>query len=333
MHYAYVRHLVERAWLPPLTGYGGRNPAQHETSQPPLYYVTAALLTFWAPDQGDYATLLERNPHFAYPSPLTVPDNKNVWLHTLAEDLPGHGTVLAIRLTRSVSLLFGALGVVATWGLGRQLWPSSDWLPLLAAGVTGFIPQFLFMSGVVTNDTAAMGLSACVLWGVASIARTTSPERASKRSVNMPRMLLTGLLLGLSALTKVSTLGLVPLVILFLIAIRRQGQLGWRATLVRMGCVLGVAALVGGWWYARNWALYGSPLNLQVHQAAPWAREGRRPLRAALAQLIGVEWSLWGMFGTGNVGFPDGVYTAFRAGWLLALAGWAISRWISGQSP
>ena len=146
MHYAYVRHLVEKRSLPPLSGYGGSHPAHQETSQPPLYYVTAALLTFWVPDQGDYATLLERNPHFAYPAPPTVPDNKNTWLHTSAEAFPWHGTVLAVRLTRLVSLLFGALGVLATWGLARELWPSSQWLPLAAAGVTAFTPQFLFMS-------------------------------------------------------------------------------------------------------------------------------------------------------------------------------------------
>jgi hypothetical protein len=121
MHYAYVRHLTETWRLPPLTEYGGDHPAQHETSQPPLYYVIAALFTFWTPDHGDYATLLERNPHFAYPAPLTVPDNKNVWLHTLAEDFPWRGTVLAIRLTRLVSSFLGAL---ASWP--RGVWGGSS---------------------------------------------------------------------------------------------------------------------------------------------------------------------------------------------------------------
>jgi hypothetical protein len=322
MHYAYVRHLTETWRLPPLTEYGGNHPAQHETSQPPLYYVIAALFTFWTPDHGDYATLLERNPHFAYPAPLTVPDNKNVWLHTLAEDFPWHGTVLAIRLTRLVSLFLGALGVVATWGLGQELWPSSDWLPLLAAGVVAFIPQFLFMSGVVTNDTAALAISACVLWAVAWLARRMRREGAPRQLVNARRALFLGLLLGLAALTKLNVLGLMLLASLLVVAICRQAQMSWRATLMYLGLVLGVAALVSGWWYARNWLLYGSPFNLQVHRAAPWAWEKPRPLRPALAQLVGVEWSLWGMFGTGNVGFPDGVYMALRVGWLLALIGW-----------
>lgn len=324
MHYAYVRHLAETGRLPPLTGYAGDHPAQHEASQPPLYYATAAWLTFWAPDQGDYATLLARNPHFGYTAPLTVPDNKNVWLHTSGEDFPWRGTVLAIRLTRLVSLLFGALGVVATWGLGGELWPSSDWLPLLAAGVTAFVPQFLFMGGVVTNGTAAMALSACVLWAVARLARRAGRQRASDRLAEVQPALLLGLLLGLAALTKVSVLGLLLLVSLFLVAIHRWKGLSWRATLGRLGLILGVAALVGGWWYARNWFLYGSPFNLGVHWAGPWAYGRSHPLRAVLPRLVGVEWSWWGMFGTGTIGFPDGVYMALRAGWLLALAGWGL---------
>ena len=314
MHYAYIRQLVATRRLPPLTRYGEGHPAHQETSQPPLYYITAALLTFWTPDRGDYATLLERNPHFAYPAPPTAPDNKNTWLHTPAEHFPWRSTVLAIYLTRLVSLLFGALGVLATWSLGQELWPSSDWLPLLAAGVTAFIPQFLFMSSVVTNDTAAMALSACVLWAAARLVR----------SMDVRRALLLGLLLGLGALTKLSVLGLMLLVTLLLIAIAWQKRSSWRATWKWLGVVLGVAALVGAWWYARNWLLYGSPFNLQVHLTGPWAWKEPRPLRPALAQLGGVEWSFWGMFGTGNVGLPDGVYTVLRVGWLLALVGWGL---------
>jgi len=350
MHYAYVRHLIETGSLPPLTGYEEGHPAHQETSQPPLYYATAALLTFWTPDQGDYATLLERNPHFAYPASPTTPDNKNTWLHTPAEDFPYHRTVLAVRLTRLVSSLFGALGVVATWGLGRELWPSSDSLPLLAAGLTAFIPQFLFMSGLVTNDTAVMAFSACILWAVAHLARTLCPETGacgrlphptpysllptpspgacpeqSRGAGLRPRhALLLGLLLGLAALVKLSVLGLMLLACLFLVAIARTARLSWRATLGWLGLALTVTALVGGWWYARNWLLYGSPFNLLVHLSGPWIWDRPSSLWAALAQLGGVERSFWGTFGTGNVGLPDWVYATLRAACLLALAGWSL---------
>jgi 4-amino-4-deoxy-L-arabinose transferase-like glycosyltransferase len=321
MHYAYVRHLVKTGRLPPLTGYEGGHPAHQESSQPPLYYIVAALLTSWTPDRGDYATLLERNPHFAYPAPPTVPDNKNTWLHTPTEDFPWRSTILAIRLTRLVSLLFGALGIIATWGLGRELWPSSDYLPLLAAGVAAFTPQFLFMSVVVSNDTAATALSACVLWVATRLAR---------RSVNTHHALLLGLLLGLAALTKLSALGLVPLA-MFAVSVRVWQQHSEAAPSRRLSFVIGHLSLailttlaVSGWWYARNWILYGNPFNTQVHMTSPWAWDGPRPLRAALAQMGGVERSFWGMFGTGNVGLPDGVYMALRVGWLLALAGWGL---------
>lgn len=318
MHYAYVRHLIETRRLPALVGYEGGHPAHQETSQPPFYYMTAALLTFWTPDQGDYATLLERNPHFAHPAPPTVPDNKNTWLHTSAERFPWRGTVLAVRLTRLISLLFGALGVLATWGLGGELWPSSGWLPLVAAGLVACIPQFLFMSAVVSNDVAAMALSSCSLWAAVRLARRPASAR---------RAWLLGLLLGLAALTKVSALGLAPLVCLFFVGSAWRKRFDGRVVLGRLALVCGMAALTAGWWYIRNCFLYGAPFNTQVHLASPWAWDGTRPLREALAQMGGVEQSFWGMFGVGNIGLPGWVYGMLRVGWLLALMGWILLLW------
>ncbi len=330
MHYAYVRHLVETGHLPPVVGYGADgarasegHPAHQETSQPPLYYAVAAGLTFWAPDQGDYADLLARNPHFSYPAPPTVPDNKNTWLHTPAEDFPWRGTVLAVRLTRLVSLLFGALGVVATWGLGRELWPTSTWLPLLAAGVAAGTPQFVFASGLVSNDAAAMALSACVLWCAAATAR---------RGVSARLAMALGVLLGLAGLSKLSVLGLIPLVGLLMLATARRDRLSWRATLVVLGLTFGVAALVGGWWYARNWLAYGDPFNTEVHRTSPWAWDEPVSVWAALAQMGGVERSFWGVFGAGNVGFPDWIYTALRAVCVLAVLGWVVRRHSGGPT-
>jgi hypothetical protein len=319
MHYAYVRHLVEERALPPLTGYEGGHPAHQETSQPPLYYTVAAALTFWAPDQGDSATLLARNPHFAYPAPPTVADNKNTWLHTAAEGFPWRGTVLAVRLTRLISLLFGMLGVWGTWALGRELWPDSMGLPLLAAGGAACVPQFLFMSTVVSNDVPTMALSAWALWAVARVARDPLP---------VTRSLTLGVLLGLAALTKVSALGLIPVALATLaVALGRRSTspAEWLRWLVSRGAVVALAALVvGGWWYLRNWALYGNPFNTQVHLASPWAWDAPRSLAAAWKQMIGVERSFWAVFGTGNVGLPDWIYTGLRVGWLVAAGGWVV---------
>ena len=323
MHYAFVRHLVETRNLPPHTGYGGDHPAQQETSQPPLYYTAAALLTFWAPDQGDSAGLLDRNPHFAYPAPPTVPDNKNTWLHTEAEDLPWRDTVLAIRVTRLVSLLFGTLGVFAVWGLGREIWPNSPLVSLAAAGLAAFVPQFLFISTVVSNDSAAMALSACTLWAAVWAARVNFARSTGVCGVLGTACLL-GLLMGLGALSKVSVLGLMPLVGLYLVVYAVRNRARWQAVVRMLVVAYGAAAIVGGWWYARNFVLHGDPFNTRVHVDSPWAWDAPRSLWSALQQLGGVERSFWGVFGAGNIGLHDAAYTLLRLGWILALAGWAL---------
>ncbi len=68
-----------------------------------------------------------------------------------------------------------------------------------------------------------------------------------------------GIVLGLALLAKMSALALLPLVALAL------GLMWWRdrdarALLVRGVVIFGLAGLVGFWWYARNWMLYGDPL-------------------------------------------------------------------------
>jgi hypothetical protein len=141
-----------------------------------------------------------------------------------------------------------------------------------------------------------------------------------------PDALLLGGLLGLGALVKVSVLGLFPLVGIF-VFLFSPGQ-NRRSVVSRLMVMSVVAAAVAGWWYARNLTLCGDPLNLRVHLESPWAWDRPRALRAALAQMIGVERSFWAMFGSGSVGLPDALYTVLRVGWILALSGWC---WTFGR--
>ena len=61
--------------------------------------------------------------------------------------------------------------------------------------------------------------------------------------------------------------------------------------------VLGVAALVAGWWYARNWLVYGDPLAWREWQAL--AGVGRSGVTAAqfAADLLGLFGTFWADFG------------------------------------
>ncbi len=317
-HYAYVRWLAAGHGLPALNN--NDSGANQEVAQPPLYYAVAALLSAPAP-ADDLETLFWNNPGFGYQAPGTVPDNKNMLIHTAREAWPWRGAVLAVRLARLSSWLFGLLAVLAAYGLGQAAFASRR-VALLTAALVAFHPQFVFISGVVSNDAATTALATAALWsGALALRRPTARQLA-----------LTGGLVGLAALTKVSALALLPLL---------GGALlwsGWRAgTSPRRlaGQLLlfaGVALTVGGWWYLRNGLLYGDPLAMQAHLQTLW----RRTTPLAGATLRRELWllyrSFWGAWGWGHIWLPGWVYLLLGGLPLTALLGW-LRRWQRREWP
>ncbi len=313
-HYAYVRHLIEERTLPPLEA--GSDLAQ-EVAQPPLYYVAAALVSGLAAER-DPTALLWHNPNFGYQAGGTVNDNKNMLIHTEREGFPWRGAALAVRLARFVSLAFGLLTVVATWRLGREAFPDHPAWAFGAATLVALHPQFLFMSGVVSNDSAAAALSTAALWAtVRTVHRGVTPRRA----------LAVGLLIGLAALTKTSALLLWPLAAAALGLADGPAEarraLGRRAPALLL--MTAAAAAVGGWWYLRNGLLYGDPLALQVHIHTSWGRAVPASLATLISELPRVYVSFWGGFGWGHVEYPTWIYVALGILPLVALAGWAVA--------
>jgi hypothetical protein len=321
-HYAYVRWLAEGHGLPRLDD--DASGAHQEAAQPPLYYAAAALVSSFANDD-DLHELFWHNPQFGYQAGGTVNDNKNMLIHTERERFPWTDAVLAVRLARFVSVLFGLLTVVATYGLTREVLPGYPLVAVAAAGVVAFTPQFLFMSSVVSNDVATAAITTLTLWALARIVRLgPTPRRAA----------VAGLALGLALLSKTSALLLLLIAVLAL-------AMGWkkRATMPaetsdggetsvapwrETALMLGIALVVGGWWTLRNWILFDDPLGLSVHVNTPWGRVEPASLGDLLPELPQVFRSFWGAFGWGHVELPGPLYGALGVLVGLALVGWVI---------
>ena len=319
-HFNYVRYVGEGRGLPSLQD--NESGAYQEVGQPPLYYLIAGLVV--AP-VGEFNTqgLALHNPGFGYQSPGTVNDNKNLMAHSDREAFPWRGTLLAIHLARLVSLAFGALAVLATWGLAREIFSESQSVPLAAAAIVAFTPQFLFVSSVTSNDSSAAALSTAALWAIARMIRLGATLR---------RAALTGLLVGLASLTKTSTILLGVFAVAAIVFRPRAvddtrsaqsvvsgfSQSRWSAVMLLMF----VALAVGGWWYARNEILYGDPLGLTVHLNTPWGRPAPVSLMQVSSTLPLAYRSFWGAFGWGNVEMSPVIYYALATVLVIAAVGW-----------
>lgn len=263
-HVVYIRHIIEYRALP----LQFRDPAHyvgHEAHQPPAYYALGALLTFWI-DPGNYR--LQDNPSFDI-TPGRVWARQRYY-HTDAEGFPYRGTVLAYHLLRAFSTVLGAITVWAVWQAARIVAPQRQAVALLAAGLTAFNPQFIFLTASVNNDNLAVAVASLML--LAGLAAWRKPS--------FRLTVVVGLLIGLAALSKYTALAAAPGALLALGAPYVR-QRHWRALMGHLALAGGLAALVSGWWFVQNWWLHGDPLaqHIALHALAgvrrynPWRLE------------------------------------------------------------
>lgn len=322
-HFFVVKHIVEQRSLP-VQSAATRGPWRQEGSQPPLYYLVGALL-IGGIDLSAAEDLLWRNPQANIGDPAN-PGNKNVYIHPPGQRFPWHGAALAVHVLRFFSLALGAATVVWTWSIVRLLFPSQDVLPVVVAAVVAFIPQFLFITAAVNNDNAMTCLGALSLYLLLRRLRDGTAAPGGTARGNLMQWGAVGGILGLALLAKLSGLALLGLagVVVALVAWhQRSWRVFWQAALA----IALPAAAIAGWWYVRNWRLYGEPTGL----TAMWAVVGRRDdFGTDLGgELQGLRYSFWGLFGWFSILLPGWVYRALDGLSVLAAAGLAleVGRW------
>ena len=309
-HFSFARVLATQRALP-VQPTEGKNVWLREAGQPPLYYLIAA--PFIAPlGTSDLADFVRFNAAHPAVTPGIQSEANNVFIHTPRETFPYRGAVLAVHIVRLLSVLWGAGTVVGTYLVAREIVPDRPELALAAAAIAAFNPHFIFISSVVNNDVCAACVCTFALWLVLRLVKETKGFRKSLVSL--------GIVLGLALLTKMSALALLPMVMLAL------GLTWWRerdtrSLLVRGGVILSLAVLVGFWWYARNWALYGDPLAWGV-----WMMDlPAKPIGLVelVRQFNHVATSYWSPY---NGLFPAPVFWALGLLTAAAAAGWLDER-------
>ncbi len=302
-HYPYVKYIANGNGLP-VQSADRQEYWEQEGSQPPLYYAVSALLSGWI-NTDDLPQLYRLNPHARIGIPMAQ-DNKNMIIHTDRERWPWHGTVAAVHVVRFWSILMGAGTLLCTYRLTRTLFPARPELAIGALGIHASIPMFVFISASVNNDNLIILLASISLVLLVRRMVSDAPDRRI-----LPVL---GAVVGLACLTKLSGLALVPLVALALAVDRgwrlgrasssltaQQVRRGLRDWVVDVLVMLVPAAIVAGWWYIRNWRLYGDPTGLRTMLEIFGRRSTAPTLRELAAEFEGLRISFWGLFGVVNI--------------------------------
>jgi 4-amino-4-deoxy-L-arabinose transferase-like glycosyltransferase len=309
-HFRYVRHLAVYHDLPVQRADAPRAQSHH----PPLYYALGALVSGWVPVAQDVYYEPPANPFWTDRYDEVSGDNKNQYLHGDDERFPFHGVALAVYLVRWLTVLIGAAAVWVTYRIGREIFPRGPLLAVGAAALVAFNPQFLCLSGAVNNDIPAALCGAAVLWACVRLVRDGPSPRAD---------VTLGLLYGLALLTKFHLLALFG-VIELAYALAAWRARDWRGFLRGNLIVLGLAAAIAGWWFVRNWQLYGDPTGMsKVNEL--WIGRPATGNWWAVRQGLPYLWeSLWGRFGYGQVPLPQVIYQVLLVFCVAALAGYLV---------
>jgi len=304
-HYQFVRHLLDQRTLP--VQLPGSEISQ--SHQPPLYYLVGSLLVSAIPDP---AHVPERNPFWTSEEGELIQDNKRQFLPDSAYAFPYAGTARVLHGLRLLSVAFALGSVVAIWLLGVRLWPTHP--PKVAAmlALAALNPMFLYIAGAINNDNAIIFWGAWLVW---------LAVYALDKQFTWTLTVLIGLFWAAALLTKLSGLVLAAPWLAALVWQSWQRR-DARLFLSRLGVILGIAALLAGWWFVRNVSLYGEPFALN-RMLSVWGVRGAAELTASRMILdIRYAWTnFWGRFAYGQVLLPSFYYFLFLLLTLLAVLG------------
>ena len=270
-HFLYTHNLLESGELPIILSREEiatqSDPTQLwaiETHQAPLYYAIGALLISWT-DRSDIDDYLRTNDVIFVRGVTEA--NHNQCLHSPTRGNNGD-TALALTILRGYSLVLGALTLWFIYLVSRIVFSTINMekslivaLPVL---LVASIPTFISISSSYNNDNLVTTLySAGVYWVV---------RMWHRRDITRLDMLAVSLIFAMIALTKINGLTLIGIVYVSLIVGVWRGHYSRHSALQLVAVSMVAIIAFAGWWYLRNWDLYGDPLALTATQTL-WGRE------------------------------------------------------------
>jgi Predicted membrane protein (DUF2142) len=216
-----------------------------------------------------------------------------------------------LTLMRLTSALIGALTVLFTFLLARELAPGRPWLAVLAALLVAFQPMYGFISGAVNND---VGINA----GAAALELLLI--RMLRRGVTLPWGVLAGALLAFLPFVKGTAYSLYPVAAIAFLATL------WRHH--RRLDQIGVAGLIAAAAVVRELSIHLEGVLHPSQPGASGAASAAGAANEALAHPLGFLAYLWELF-LPRLSFmaPHFESTHFPAFVIFVERGWGAFGW------
>jgi len=237
---------------------------------------------------------------------------------------------------RALSVLLGAITITLAYMFGRTLSPTRPPFAFAVATLVGFNPMFTYFCAAINSDNLINLIYAALLLLLAYGLRQQQPSR---------RWLIgLGALLGAGLITKQTIAMGVFVSALVIVYLAWKQRTRFLLTVTRYAFwTSSTALLISGWYFVRNWFLYGSPSGmftgprLDSYSAHPYQAAGSLwqmifatrsefAARSELTQFLPtVLRSFWGIFDHLEILMPQRLYnvmTWMLMGGLLGAAFW-----------
>ncbi len=209
---------------------------------------------------------------------------------------------------RIIPMICGALQIELSFRLLRLFYPERPDLQMAGMTFSAFVPVNLYISQYAGNEPlCALFCGIVLLFAFEAVQR---PQQALSRG----RLSVTGVLFGLALLTKVSACIIGPPVALMYVhaVLRAEAPTSdrFRSVARTLGYLFGVALIVSGWFFVRNWVAFGKPFlgGWEPERGFVWWQEpGYRTFQQFFSfgeslryPVYSAVWSFW-----------DGLYSTF----------------------
>ncbi len=230
----------------------------------------------------------------------------------LQQGFAGWGPGAERVATKLPSFVAGLVTLWVVFGLARLLLPARPELVAVAVLFAGVLPLDVYTSAYVSNEPLHGAL-----FGLASLVCVLALLRCRVRIADAA---LVGLCVGFALLAKVTALLLAAVAGFFLLArtVLAEGVRPARLAVLTAAYVAPIAA-VSGWFYLRNWQLYGTPIagNWNLPGMLWWSQPGFHTPN----YYLGFGESLQRPVLSGFHSFADALYSSFWGdGWIAGRA-------------
>jgi 4-amino-4-deoxy-L-arabinose transferase-like glycosyltransferase len=223
--------------------------------------------------------------------------------HSVLSGFTNNGNTLNI-LMRIIPLLCGMLQVEVAYRAMKSVFSTREDLQMLGTVVGGLLPMNIYISQYVGNEPLAGLLSAV------AVMMSLRLLHSDHYLISKWYLSALGLVSGLAMLTKATPVLLCPPLALFLLHIMLQRQISKRKTALNLLLVFGIAFAVCGWYYLRNWFVFGKLFvggwDL-TRNIAWWQDPGYRTTQDFLRFGMSLQYPIY----AGVNGFWDSIYSTF----------------------